>query len=456
MRKFLAIAIGKLAMFFSRALKRGGGTALPGLLAQIIDRKILAKLTSNLKNGVIIITGTNGKTTTAKMLTDILSSAKMDVVTNQSGSNLSRGLVSTLIARSSLTGRRTKGDVGIFEIDEATMLEAVPKVDPKIIVVTNLFRDQLDRYGEIDKTATLIGHALEYAKGTTVVLNADDPLVAFLSKFNKNAVFYGIEDSNLNDASGFDNDNRECVECGTKLDYKARYFSHIGKYACPKCGFKRPNPENTVYKITIKPEETNISLHTSKKENADIRLNVPGLYNIYNALAASSAASFLNVTADQIKYGLENSSAAFGRMEKIQVKDKYLYLLLVKNPTGFTESVKSIVSDKTINILLALNDNFADGTDVSWIWDAEVEPLATKTNVVIASGIRALDMAVRLKYAEISPKIIQVESNLSKALEIGLDQIPAGETLFVLPTYTAMMELRNLLVKQGYATPFWE
>lgn len=458
MKKFIAILFAKIAMFFSRTLRRGGGTALPGLIAQKIDKNILSKLVKNLKDGVVIVTGTNGKTTTAKMACDILANSGLDIVSNQSGSNLSRGLISVLIARSNLTGSKTKGDLAVFEIDEATMPEAVPLLSPRYIIVTNIFRDQLDRYGEVDKTVELIGNSLRTApKNAVVVLNADDPMVASLISYHKNTIFYGLEDSGLKTESKFAIDNKDCLLCGAELDFEYRYFGHLGKYKCPSCSFKRPIPENTVYKAELNPENSVISLHTSNKENIDLTLSIPGVYNIYNALAATSLSSVLGAHSEQIKYGLENFTAAFGRMEKIQIKDKYIFLLLVKNPTGFNESLRSFINTKEKkSFLLALNDNFADGIDISWIWDSELELLNDKANSIICSGIRAYDMALRLKYAGLKSNNVTIESNLKKALDQGLSSLEKGETLYIFPTYTAMMEIRNFLVKAGYAEVFWQ
>jgi len=448
MKLFLAILIAKITMFFTRTFGKGGN-ALPGLIALKIDKDILTKLCKNLRIGTIVITGTNGKTTTTKMLSDILKSTGYDVICNNSGSNLSRGLVSKMIERSNITGKTTKGDIGLFEIDEATLPETVPMVNPKIIAVTNLFRDQLDRYGEIDKTASIIGHGLSLAPDATVVLSADDPLVSSLSSFNKKAVYFGLEDSTLNDSSEMDNDNKDCIFCGKQLRYSVRYFSHMGKYECLNCGYKRPSPQTSIIGIELHQEKTIIKLHTASKENIDITLQIPGLYNAYNALTAASVANLLNATSEQIKYSLENTTAAFGRMEKIKINDKYIYLLLVKNPTGFNETLKSIVSESKIHTLFALNDNFADGTDVSWIWDTEIELLRNKTKSVTISGLRAEDMALRMKYAEIDGSQVIIEKNLLKALQLSLDKLLPEETLYVLPTYTAMMDIRNELVKKG-------
>lgn len=458
MKKFLAIFFAKLAMFFSRLLRRGGGSALPGLIAETLDKNILAKLVSNLKFGAVIITGTNGKTTSAKMTTDILRLSGMDVISNESGSNLSRGIVSTLIARSSIFGKRTKGDIAIFEIDEATMLQAVPKISPKIVAVTNIFRDQLDRYGEVDKTALLIGNSLRnMPKGSTVILNADDPLVSSLQNFHSNAAFFGLEDSSIQTNSKAGIDNKDCPKCGHVLDFEYRYFGHLGKYKCKGCGLERPKPENTVFNIQMEPEKTNITLHTSLKQNIDVSLNLPGAFNIYNALTAASTASMLGISGDKIKEGLEQFTAAFGRMERIQIKDKSLLLLLVKNPIGLTETLRSFSFDKTKNnFLFCLNDNFADGTDISWIWDAELELICDKTKNLVISGVRAEDMALRLKYAEVNSETTVIEKDIKKALDIALKSLDPGETLYVLPSYTAMMEIRNLLVKNGFANPFWK
>lgn len=458
MKKFFAVFFAKIAMFFSRALKKGGGTALPGLVAEKLDKNILTKLVSNLNLGTVIITGTNGKTTTAKMSFEILALSGLDVVSNQSGSNLSRGLVSELVARSNILGTKIKGDIGVFEIDEATMPEAVPKLQPKLVLVTNIFRDQLDRYGEVDKTAALIGNSLRtMPKGAVAILNADDPLVASLTSYNENATFFGIEDSELKTDSKLAIDNKDCLLCGTELEFEYRYFGHLGKYKCKKCKFKRPAPANTVFKAELEAERSLITLHTSEKQNLELILNTPGAYNIYNALAAASLASALGISGSIVKQGLENFTSAFGRMEKIRVKDKDIFLLLVKNPTGFNETLRSFTSDNSKrNFLIILNDNFADGTDVSWIWDSNLELLKNRANSIVVSGIRAEDMALRLKYADIDMKTVRIEKDLKKAMNSALEDLLVNQTLYVFPTYTAMMEIRNLLVKSGYAQPFWQ
>lgn len=458
MKKIIAVFFAKIAMFLTRSLRRGGGTALPGLIAEKIDKNILAKLSSNLKLGTIIITGTNGKTTTAKMIYEILSLSGIDVLTNYSGSNLSRGIVSELIARSNLFGTKIKGDICIFEIDEATMPEAVPSLRPKLVLVTNIFRDQLDRYGEVDKTVELIGNSLRtMPKDSLVILNADDPLVSSLSNYNDNALFFGIEDSSLKTDSNLAIDGKNCPLCGAELDFEYRYFGHLGKYTCSECKYKRPAPSNTVFKVELETERSLITLHTSAKQNLDIILNVPGVYNIYNALAAASCASWLGISGSNIKLGLENFTSAFGRMEKIRIKEKDIYLLLVKNPIGYNETLRSFTSDNLKrDFLLILNDYFADGTDISWIWDCNLEILKDRAKSITVSGTRAEDMALRLKYADIDMRFVRIEKDLKKALNTALGNITANETLYIFPTYTAMMELRNLLVRNGYVRPFWQ
>lgn len=449
MKKILAITLAKLAYKTSRATKRGGGSTLPGLLAQKVDPDIISKLSKSLRFGVVVITGTNGKTTTAKMLAAILEESGIKVIYNFAGSNLSRGIASTLIHNSSLSGN-IDANIAIFEVDEATMPEITSKVEPRLVMVTNLFRDQLDRYGELDKTAMLIGNSIKNLSDTTILLNSDDPLVSDLSKYNKNVCYFGMSQDTLGTKSKGAIDSKRCLECGDNLNFSVRYFGHLGIYQCPKCGFSRPNPTYTMDAVKLEVESSSASF-VGPDIKTKISIGIPGLYNLYNALAAASAAHLLHVPYGEISKALISVSAAFGRMEKIKIKDKNILLLLVKNPTGFTQGIETLTYDKKKkNILVALNDNFADGTDVSWIWDAEMELLKDFTNSVVASGIRGEDMVLRLKHALFDMKNVTLEKNLAKAIEQGLAQTPTGETLYVMPTYTAMLEIRRYLASKGY------
>lgn len=441
--------IAKFAYKTSRATKQGGGSTLPGLLAQRIDPEIISKLTNNLRYGVVLVTGTNGKTTTAKMLAAILEESGLKVIYNFAGSNLSRGIASTMIHHSTMTGK-VDADMAIFEVDEATMPEMTSKVTPRLVIVTNLFRDQLDRYGELDKTAAIIGNSIKNLSNTTILLNADDPLVSNLASYNKNVVYYGMSEDTMTTKSKGAIDSKRCLSCGDNLNFSVRYFGHLGIYECPKCGFRRPTPTYTMDNVKLNVESSTGSF-VGQDIKAKITVNIPGLYNLYNALAAASAAHLLHVPYSEISKALNNVSAAFGRMEKIQIKDKSILLLLVKNPTGFTQGIETLTYDKKPkNLLIALNDNFADGTDVSWIWDAELELLKDYAANVIATGIRSEDMVLRLKHALFEMKNVTSEKNIAKAIELGLAKTPAGETLYVMPTYTAMLDIRRYLASKGY------
>lgn len=456
MRKFIAILAAETARALSQFTKRGSGSALPGLVAQKIDPTIITKLVDKLPGGVILVTGTNGKTTSAKMIAGILEAAGHKVIYNFSGSNLSRGIASFLIQHTNFWGTRIDGDIGLFEVDEATMPEIMALVRPKAILVTNLFRDQLDRYGEVDKTASIIGRALEIAPNAKVILNADDPLVASLSKYNKNVLYFGIADDYKTLSKGAI-DSRNCISCGAELDFKPRFFGHLGNYICPKCGLARPKLDYSLTNLDFTVEDSKATLNLPGGKT-DIAIQLPGLYNLYNALAAGAMTDFLEVKSEIIAGTLGNISAAFGRMEKITLPDgKNVFLMLVKNPTGFTQTVETLTFDqKPKNILIALNDNFADGTDVSWIWDAEMEIVRDFAKSVVVSGIRGEDMQLRLKYADYDMGRVRLEKDLAKALGTGISGLTDGETLYVLPTYTAMLELRRVLASKGLVKGFLE
>jgi len=448
MRKFLAVLVARIVRKTSRATGQGSGSTLPGLLAEKIDPNIISKLARKFPKGIVLITGTNGKTTTAKMLAAILNKAGHKVVYNFAGSNLSRGISSLLTEHANFWGTKIKGQMGIFEVDEATLPEIAAKIPPRYILVTNLFRDQLDRYGELDKTAAIIGSALQASPNAQILLNADDPLVASLVKYNKNVKYFGIEDK-ISTKSKRAIDSKDCLKCGHELKYSPRYFGHLGIYKCSKCNFVRPKPQYFLSDLKLEIGSSEACFNR-KDEKQKISVQIPGLYNIYNALAAASIASEVDIPINQISYALNNVSAAFGRMEKIPVGNKNIFILLVKNPTGFTQGIETLSYDRKLkNLLMILNDNFADGTDISWIWDVEAEIIKDIIGSVIVSGIRAEDLLLRLKYAEFNLNKITLEKDLAKALDRGLGNIKDGETLYILPTYTAMLEIRRLLKNRG-------
>ncbi len=445
LRTYIAVAAAKTARFGSRLFRAGSGTTLPGLVAERVDPSVIAELSRALPDGVIVVTGTNGKTTTAKMLTEILTAAGKRVLANESGSNLTRGVASTLVKASHGPGLRIDADVAVFEVDEATMATAVPRLKPALVVVTNLFRDQLDRYGELDKTAAIIGGALHQVEGVTVLLNADDPLVASLAQdVRGDVLYYGIEDPAVGTAtSTAAMDSKDCVVCGHEYVYEARYFGHLGIWHCPNCGATRPSPTHRASAVRLSSHAT--EFRYEGRSSVDIKLGLPGLYNVYNALAAASVAEELGAPPDAIATSLAAFSAAFGRMERVSIEGTPATLLLVKNPTGANQSLAAVFSDPAPKtIVFALNDNFADGTDVSWIWDVEFEAFDLPNSRFVASGIRADDAAVRLKYAGLPLDRLEVVPDPVQACRRGAELVPEGEELSVLPTYTAMMEIRGV------------
>lgn len=427
----------------------GSGTTLPGLLGERIDRNIIAKLSSRLKNGVILVTGTNGKTTTAKMITEILSEEGFVVLNNSAGSNMLRGVASSLIAGTDLFGFGMRADIGVFEIDEATMRTATTKLRPRVVLVTNLFRDQLDRYGELDKTAEIIGSSIRGFRNLTLILNGDDPLVSSLSKYGEGEVkYFGIEDKGMATSSKAAMDSKNCLECGHEFEYSARYFGHLGVYKCPKCGVSRPKIDFTAENIKLSPESLSFEMNLEEKLKIDMPL--PGLYNVYNALAAGSVAEIVGGGGPAVAQALRSFGAAFGRMEMINIGGRKTMLLLVKNPTGANQALFAVLADeKPKDILFVLNDNFADGTDISWIWDIDFEYFKLSKHTFVVSGIRAEDMALRLKYAGVDPEKIVFEKDPVRAAEKLSSVGDKSETSYIFPTYTAMIDIRSAFAEKN-------
>lgn len=433
----LALIIGKIISVISKTLGFGAGATWPGEIALAISPRILPALVGHLRFGTVMIAGTNGKTTTASMIKTILEKKNLRVVHNASGANLINGIVSAFIGASGWNGT-VNADWGVFEVDENTVPMFIENAKPKVVVLLNLFRDQLDRYGEIDIIAEKWERALARLSGETkVILNSDDPQIAHIGKFRKRGVVYfGVDDKksylpHLEHAT----DSIFCLNCGGRLSYEGIYFSHIGIWCCSRCGEKRPKPQLTHFNSPL-----------------------PGLYNRYNTLAAVACARALDIRDNDIRRALSTFRPAFGRQEEFSLGNKKIKVFLSKNPAGFNESLRTVLEFKPKTLLLALNDRIPDGRDVSWIWDVDLEMIPSGVNL-IASGDRVWDMALRIKYvckiqnpkslpAGRQVKQIQhlvVEPNLTAAIDEGLSQLNVGETLYVLPTYSAMLEVRKIL-----------
>ena len=434
-----------------------------------MDPGVLKKLSKQLRRGSVAITGTTGKTTTTRMVGTILRAAGVRAVNNSTGANLVTGVTAALVSDTSLSGRPAS-EMGLFEVDEASVPRVAEEAQLSLLAVLNLFRDQLDRYGELSYTAEVIASAFpNLPPDGSVILNADDPLVASLGRGAKNPVFFGVEDPAL-DTGTLQHiaDSKDCPICGTALSYEAVYFGHVGVYRCPNCSFARPEPAYRATRVRMDgPKGTDFLLSTPEGEY-EARIGLPGLYNVYNALAAAAVAGEAGVRAEMVVRGLREFSGAFGRVERVWAGEKEVFLLLIKNPVGFNEILRTFVAspareanaDRAGHVLIAINDNDADGRDVSWLWDVDFEMLAGDGTAggdaprFYVTGIRAEDMAVRLKYAELP--VHTVIPDRKKALLAALAATPPGETLYVLPTYTAMLELRQTLSDLGHTHPFWE
>lgn len=457
-KRKVAVALGGLGGRVSRGFGLGGGTSLPGAIALRLDPGLIGALAGRLDRGPILITATNGKTTTANMLASICREAALEPVHNAAGANLTYGIATALMAAyNTKPGSDSEPRIGIFEVDEATVRNVSAQLAPRVFSVGNLFRDQLDRFGEVDQTARLIQEGIEpLAPDATLVLNADDPRVAALGRDSARPVLYFGLGEDVPSATTVDDaqDSKDCLICGEPLAYTKRYFSHLGEYACPHCGFRRPLPEVTAVKLRLSLKETRFLLCTPGGD-AEVALPAPALFNVYNALAAASAALAAGISLDSIVAGLNAFSPAFGRFETLEAAGRRLRLMLVKNPTGFDQAIGALeIEPGPKNLVIAINDNLADGTDVSWLWDANLERLG-QTGAVVTTGTRAHDMALRLKYAGIAETSVIVDPDLAAALERAFQKAPPGEEIFVLSTYTAMLDIRKHLEKTAGVAAFW-
>ncbi|HEY3083538.1 MAG TPA: MurT ligase domain-containing protein [Chloroflexota bacterium] len=442
-----------------RRLGRGGGTTVPGRLTAWIEPAALARLGRGLPGGSIVVTATNGKTTTARLIAQVFGAAGRRIVHNRSGANLLGGVTSALVRAAGPSGR-TAGDVGLFEVDEASVPEVAAALEPRVLAIGNLFRDQLDRYGEVAYLAGQWRRAVErLSPDSTLVLNADDPGVSALAAAAPGRVlFVGIEDrSRAGPEPEHTADARLCPRCAGRLEYEAVFYGHLGHYRCPACAFARPRPDLAALAIEPRGFDGSLVRLRHGDDEEELLLPLPGLYNVYNALLALGAAAASGVELGAAARAIERSGGAFGRIERIPVRDRTVLMALVKNPVGFDQVLRTVLdAAERPDLLIAINDLLADGTDVSWLWDVEFEALVGRAGSITLSGTRAGDMGVRLKYAGVDPAFVRVEATRARALDVALEQVESGGTLYVLPTYTAMLELRGALARRGHVPPFWE
>ncbi|MDK2794315.1 MAG: hypothetical protein PWP75_944 [Caldanaerobacter sp.] len=446
--KGLGVAIGKLVNISCKITGKGG-TSLPGKIALMADDHLIKKLIEPLKENKVIVTGTNGKTTTSGLIAHLLSYSGRKVVHNREGANMKTGIATSLIKSSSLTGNLDR-DAAVFEVDEANLSFVVNEINPNVVVITNFFRDQLDRFGELDLIVNKVKKALsDLSKDSFVLLNADDPFTASIGEdLEAKVLYYGIEDD-IKSLKSSSFEQKFCPVCGTKYEYKKIYYGHLGNYYCPNCGKKRPSLDFRASDIFL--SEDGIKFKLSYKDKIfTVKSNLVGLYNVYNILASISAGMLLNLDDSTILKAVENYWPIEGRLQKVQIRGKKAIINLIKNPVGF-ESTLNMLSqfDKPLNLLILINDNYADGRDVSWLWDVNLEEFLSKAKVnhIMTSGLRAEDMALRVKYAGFDTERIKIMP-LNEAVKEILD-ITKEELIAILPNYTALQDLNKYLKSQG-------
>ena len=452
-----ARAVGELA----RRAGRGGGTSLPGKVLISLEPNAISELSARLERGSVVISATNGKTTTAAMVASVLRRAGVPVVHNRAGANMAGGVASTLLA-AARSGGRIEGELGLFEIDEFWLDRVVAQLTPRGILLGNLFRDQLDRYGELDTIADRWAAVTATAAGrdAQLVLNADDPLIADLGRGASNVTYFGVEDPSMAvPEMQHASDSKHCRRCGAAYVYDVVYLGHLGRYRCPSCGQERPAPSVAAERILLDGTRSSSFDLVAPAGRARLELPLPGLYNVYNALAAIAAALQLGVKAVKVASALAGMRAAFGRVETIPIGERQVSILLIKNPAGANEVLRTLrleaeQGDGEIDLWIALNDRIADGRDVSWVWDADFEVLSGAVRRVTCAGTRAPEMALRLKYAGWPEESIAVEPDVAASLDAAVAASPGR--LFALPTYTALLELRKLLADRGLAKEFWQ
>ena len=447
----LARAAGRL----SRRLGRGGGTSLPGKLLLRLRPEALAELGAELPRGVTLVSATNGKTTTARLLSGCARRAGWHAVTNPSGANLLSGVATALIEA---RGRRPAPDAALFEVDEAALTEVARQLPPRVLLLMNLFRDQLDRYGELEHLADLWARMVAgLPAGSTPVLNADDPAIAALGDGRAGVVTFGIDDPSVGlGALPHAADSTRCRACSHPLTYDLVTLGHLGHWRCEGCGAARPRPEVRATRVELRGTR-GIAVAIETPEGViEAELPLPGLHNAYNATAAAAAALAMGIAPDDIAAALAEIPAAFGRGERVLLDGREVVLLLAKNPTGANETVRTVLLDEAPpHLLIALNDRTADGHDISWIWDVDYEPLLERAASLTLTGDRAYDLALRMRYAGVPADRMTVVPDAETALDRAVAGVPEGGALYVLPTYTAMLGLRETLVRRGVAEAFW-
>lgn len=438
-RSYFAAFVGKTSQWILKNFFKGG-SSLPGKLALSIDPHILDYLAKDYQ--VVVVTGTNGKTLTTALTVNILRQEFDNVLTNPTGANMVQGIVSTFLSAKKTSGKK----FAVLEIDEASLSKVTEYIKPELFVFTNIFRDQMDRYGEIYTTYKLIVDGAAKSPNATILTNGDSPIFNSIDTVNPRK-YYGFDhEEDHEQMAHYNTDGVLCPKCQHILHYKMITYANLGKYYCPNCDFHRPELD---YKLTELKNMTNTSAEFIIDGN-EYKLEVGGMYNIYNALAATAVAEYYTVSPEKIRAGLGYDEKVFGRQEVIEIDGKQCTLVLVKNPVGLNQVIDMIgLSPYQFSLVCLLNANYADGIDVSWIWDGNHESFAEMDiPQVIAGGDRHKDMALRLKVAGIDENKITETQNLDEVID-NIKDLPT-EHIYILATYTAVLQLRKKLADKGY------
>lgn len=439
-RFYTALVLARLTYLAIKLLHRSSGTSFVGMMTLKVCPDFLAHCRKYIKNNAITISGTNGKTTTSGLVAHIFEENQNSIIHNVKGANMLTG-IANVFALNIKPFKRF--DYAVIESDEAYLTKLYDYFKADYLLVTNLFRDQLDRYGELSTTASFIQNAINKNKELKLILNADDPLVTNFGK-GKNAIYYGFEEVEFcseihNATSNAPTEVFNCI-CGKPLQYNKQFFAQEGHYYCAKCGFKRPEPNYKGY-VKIYSDYSELKIRHNDK-NFEFKINLVGLYNAYNVLGAVACAMENGIDYQTIKKAVSTYKSIFGRAERRIINGHKTLIQLIKNPTGASEVLKTV--DLSSNIVIAINDNYADGRDISWLWDSDFEQLKNAQKLIITSGIRAKDMATRLKYAGIPQEKIIVEEDIKSAIALAAKSDNIEERITILPSYTALLKISKM------------
>jgi len=462
-RLALALAAGKAAGTASKVLRAGGGTSFPGTVARRIDPRVLQKVAAASDAHTVVVTGSNGKTTTCRMLAALGHAGGLRVTQNRAGSNLLQGVISAAVRGTDLRGRMD-AQLLLLEVDEGTVRLVAPEVRPDTFLVTNIFRDQLDRFGELYSMARGLEAVIEaLPPSATVVLNGDDPLVASLAPAAcARRLYFGIQaDTAGTQVPEHAADTIRCVRCQHPLSYRVVYLSHLGDYQCPECGNARPILDVAITAVRPSPGAGSEITVATPAGTFALQVPLPGLHNVYNAAAALACGMALSLPRPlepaQARHAIASLRPAFGRLEQIRAGERQVMLAFVKNPTSYNATMREVLQRPGRKHVLAAHSNtVVDGEDFAWLWDVDLEQLVRQLGSLTISGTRAEEVALRFKYAGADPAVMQVIPDRAAAFDKALTGTPPGESLYIFAGYTPMRELRSIMQRRAWVPPFWE